>query len=114
MLGGLASVIFVLSGCSDDDQDQSAVSPENRSDRAAEMCAPELDAYGEAAELVAAFEDGDDAICWIDGEVSKAPPPPESGEVRPSFDRAVVRVSASGDATLIRAGYRTDMPVEEP
>lgn len=52
-------------------------------------------------------------LCYIDGEVAKAPPPGPDGEVRPPFDRAVVAI-VDGQSELIIAGYRDQLPVRAP
>ena|SRR5436309_4080755 len=52
-------------------------------------------------------------LCHIDGQIAKAPPPPAVGTTPPSFDRAVV-VVIDGQADLIAAGYRDNVPLVAP
>lgn len=52
-------------------------------------------------------------ICYIDGEIGKAPPPPVVGSPPPPFDRAVV-VAVAGTATLVIAGYQANIPLPSP
>jgi len=52
-------------------------------------------------------------LCYIDGQISKAPPPPAFGTVPPSFDR-VVAVVIDGQPDLIAAGYRDNVPLVAP
>lgn len=51
-------------------------------------------------------------LCFIDGDLPKAPAP-EDGEVQPTFDRAVV-VVVDGTQTPLAMGYRTDLDVVDP
>lgn len=46
-------------------------------------------------------------VCYVDGAIPKAPPD------GPPYDRAVVAV-VNGEADLIIAGYRSQLPVEVP
>jgi hypothetical protein len=52
-------------------------------------------------------------LCYIDGQIPKGPPPPLSGTVPPSFDRAVI-VVIDGQPDLIMAGYHDRVPVVAP
>jgi hypothetical protein len=53
-------------------------------------------------------------LCYIDGQIPKAPPPPlTSGTIPPSFDRAVIAV-IDGQSDFIIAGYRDNLPVVAP
>ena len=52
-------------------------------------------------------------LCYIDGEIAKAPPPGPNGEVSKPFDRAVVAI-VDGHSELIIAGYRDKLPVQAP
>lgn len=52
-------------------------------------------------------------LCYIDGQIAKAPPLGPDGEIQVPFDRAVVAV-VEGDAQLIVAGHRNRLPVEAP
>jgi hypothetical protein len=90
--------------------------PSARADGAAAVCAPHVIRYGPDAELVAAFasEGAYRAICWIDGHIAKSPPLRADGTIAPNFNRAVIGVSADGAPTLIKAGMRDSLPVEEP
>jgi len=53
-------------------------------------------------------------LCYLDGPVAKAPPPAESGETNPSFDRAVVGVADDAHTDLLAAGYRETLPIVQP
>jgi hypothetical protein len=52
-------------------------------------------------------------LCYIDGQVAMAPPPPASGPVAESFDRVVIGV-VDGTPVMIMAGYRDGLPVKAP
>ena len=52
-------------------------------------------------------------VCYIDGQIPKDPPPPMSGTIPPSFDRAVV-VVVDQNAIFVSAGYRQNLPIESP
>ncbi len=52
-------------------------------------------------------------LCYIDGEIAKAPPPGSDGEISRPFDRAAVAI-VDGDRQLIIAGYRDQLPVRAP
>jgi hypothetical protein len=116
----VAAIVFGSAACGSDAAAPSApATPPVRSantDAADAICAPHVNTYGPDAELVAAFASGGvyRAICWIDGHVAKSPPLREDGTVSPSFDRAVIGVRADGSPSLIKAGMRDSMPVEEP
>jgi len=61
---------------------------------------------------LAAHADSEAAtVCYIDGEIPKGPPPPISGTVPPSFDRAVM-VVVGEDAFMVAAGYRQNLPIQ--
>lgn len=49
-------------------------------------------------------------LCYIDGQIAKAPPAGQDGEVPEPFDRIVVGVVDS-DSEMILAGYRDQPPV---
>ena len=51
-------------------------------------------------------------LCYLDGEIPKAPPP-ANGVVQPSFDRSVVVVTDE-HAVLVMAGYRDRVPILDP
>jgi hypothetical protein len=67
---------------------------------------------------IAAFKDPSDAgtvICWVDGHVSKSPPPGPGGRVPPDFNRLVFKTTLDGKHfVLTEAGYRSSMPVKAP
>lgn len=69
------------------------------------LCEAAAVGRGPDAVVIAAFEGrGRYAVeCWIDADIPKAPP---GGR---SFDRAVIGVTRDGEATLLRAGYRSEM-----
>ncbi len=51
-------------------------------------------------------------LCYLDGEFPKAPPP-VNGVIQPSYDRGIVVVV--GDFhSLLMAGYRSDVLIEDP
>lgn len=52
-------------------------------------------------------------LCYIDGEIAKAPPPGPNGEVSEPFDRAVIAI-VDGHSELIIAGYRDLLPIRAP
>lgn len=52
-------------------------------------------------------------LCYIDGQIAKAPPLGPSGEVPEPFDRAAVAI-IDGKAELVVAGYRDQLPVRAP
>ncbi len=52
-------------------------------------------------------------LCYIDGEVVRAPPAGPNGEVPPPFNRAVVAI-VDGHSELIIAGYHDQLPVRAP
>jgi len=52
-------------------------------------------------------------LCYIDGEIVKAPPPGPNGEASRPFDRAVVAI-VDGHAELIIAGHQDKLPVQAP
>jgi hypothetical protein len=49
-------------------------------------------------------------VCFIDGQIPKAPPPLPGETPAPPFDRAMV-VAVGTVSDLIEAGYRTTLPV---
>jgi hypothetical protein len=58
--------------------------------------------------------DGHPAVlCYVDGHVAMAPPPPASGTPLPTFDRAVV-VVIDRQVELVMAGYRDRLPIVAP
>jgi hypothetical protein len=52
-------------------------------------------------------------LCYIDGQIPKGPPPPVLGTIPPSFDRAVI-VVIDGQAELVMASYRDQVPIVAP
>jgi hypothetical protein len=54
--------------------------------------------------------DHEAALCYVDAEIAKAPPPAPGATTSPEFDRAVFAV-VDGQPVLIVAGYRDDLPV---
>jgi hypothetical protein len=52
-------------------------------------------------------------LCYIDGEIAKAPPIGASGDVTKPYDRAAVAI-VDGKAELIVASYRDQLPVHAP
>lgn len=65
---------------------------------------PQLDSYPSDEAAI---------ICYIDGAIQKAPPPPATGPIPPPFDRAVFVVVGS-TSILIAAGYRQNLPTQSP
>jgi hypothetical protein len=116
----LGEVDLVLAGCGNDavETDATPADTANPTESAAEAeCEPAVTAYGPDAVLLAAFaSDGKyRVLCWLDAPISKSPPPGPDGEIRPSFDRAVVGIRAdNGAVELIKAGYRDSLRVEAP
>jgi len=53
-------------------------------------------------------------LCYLDGPIAKAPPPAESGETNPSFDRAIVGVADDAHTDLLAAGSREILPIVQP
>jgi ABC-type Fe3+-hydroxamate transport system substrate-binding protein len=49
-------------------------------------------------------------VCYIDGEIPKAPPPGPNDTPWPPFDRAVV-VSVGNVLDFVMAGYRDNVPL---
>jgi hypothetical protein len=52
-------------------------------------------------------------LCYLDGPLSKGPPPENGGAIPPSFDRAVVAVINDAGVPLV-LGYQADIPVADP
>jgi hypothetical protein len=52
-------------------------------------------------------------LCYIDGQIAMAPPPPASGPLPESFDRVVIGV-VDGAPVTVMAGYRDGLPVKAP
>ena len=52
-------------------------------------------------------------LCYIEGQIPKGPPPRPSESIPPSFDRAVI-VVIDGQAELVMAGYRDQVPIVAP
>jgi hypothetical protein len=52
-------------------------------------------------------------LCYIDGQIPMGPPPPASGSIPPSFDRAVI-VVIDGQIEPLMAGYRDQVPIVAP
>jgi len=95
----------VLSACGSGPSEPTSAAPSDLRDR----CEAETPKYGDGSQLIAVSEDDGDALCWIDGQVAKGRPPGPNGETQPSFNRVVVGVSPDGEATTVKAGYRSTL-----
>lgn len=54
------------------------------------------------------------ALCYVDGQFAKSPPPRPDGTVSPSFDRAGLVVVDGGPTILVTLGYRDTMRIQLP
>lgn len=54
------------------------------------------------------------AVCYFDGEYSKAPPRAADGTPSRPFDRAVIEVGSDGLPVIDVMGYRTNITPEAP
>jgi hypothetical protein len=52
-------------------------------------------------------------LCYIDGQIPKAPPPQPSATLSPPFNRAVV-VVVGDDVIFAAAGYQANLAIERP
>ena len=73
----------------------------------------QLPAIANNPQLAGYAGDEDATVCYIDGDIPKGPPPPPSGTIPPSFNRAVLVVV--GDQTYtVTLGYSENIPIRAP
>jgi hypothetical protein len=108
--GSGATALQPPAGCRSADDDSGSVAAAFASNVGAIRRLP---AVANNAQLSAYADDEAATVCYIDGEIPKAPPPPSSGSIPPSFDRAVV-VVVGDEGYFIAAGYQQGLSIQAP
>lgn len=71
-----------------------------------------LPAVDDSPQLTGYADEQVATVCYVDGNVPKAPPP-RGGSIAPSYDRAVM-VVVGDTAMQVTLGYKTDIPTTAP